>query len=119
MGPLNPQIKLMAIQIHALSFLQPFLSGTNTGPGANRIGPTTARPEVSVLTRRDRPGRGAARAERVEAGRGWPPKNARRRAAGNAGGSGFYSDDRRTSANVSNTPVGCFLGQRFWLCRKL
>ncbi len=33
LGPLNPQIKLMAIQIHALSFLQPFLSGTNTGPG--------------------------------------------------------------------------------------
>ena len=32
LGPLNPQIKLMAIQIHALSFLQPFLSGTSTGP---------------------------------------------------------------------------------------
>jgi hypothetical protein len=30
-------------------FLQPFLSGTNTGPGANRIGPTAARPGVSVL----------------------------------------------------------------------
>jgi hypothetical protein len=33
--------------------------------------------------------------------------------------SGFIPDDRRTSAHVSDAPLGCFLGWRFWLCRKL
>jgi hypothetical protein len=32
---------------------------------------------------------------------------------------GFIPDDRRTSAHVSDAPLGCFLGLRFWLCRKL
>jgi hypothetical protein len=32
---------------------------------------------------------------------------------------GFIPDDRRTSAHVSDAPLGCFLGWRFWLCRKL
>jgi hypothetical protein len=32
---------------------------------------------------------------------------------------GFVSDDRRTSAHVSDAPLGRFLGWRFWLCRKL
>jgi hypothetical protein len=31
----------------------------------------------------------------------------------------FIPDDRRTSAHVSDAPLGCFLGWRFWLCRKL
>src|SRR5438876_2531050 len=32
---------------------------------------------------------------------------------------GFIPDDRRTSAHVSDAPLGCFLSWRFWLCRKL
>src|SRR5215467_5428177 len=32
---------------------------------------------------------------------------------------GFIPDDRRTSAHVNSAPLGCFLGWRFWLCRKL
>src|SRR5262249_37322272 len=32
---------------------------------------------------------------------------------------GFIPDDRRTSAHVSSALLGCFLGWRFWLCRKL
>src|SRR5262245_489967 len=32
---------------------------------------------------------------------------------------GFTPDDRRTSAHVNSAPLGCFLGWRFWLCRKL
>jgi hypothetical protein len=40
------------------------------------------------------------------------------RAASNAA-VGFIPDDRRTSAHVSDAPLGCFLGWRFWLCRKL
>jgi hypothetical protein len=28
-------------------------------------------------------------------------------------------DDRRASAHVSDALLGCFLGWRFWLCRKL
>jgi hypothetical protein len=58
-------------------------------------------------------------AARVQGGRGSRHRTGKSRADGNAGGSGFYLDDRRTSADVSDTPVGCFLGQRFWLCRKL
>ena len=37
----------------------------------------------------------------------------------NADGSWFIPDDRRASAHVSDAPLGCFLGWRFWLCRKL
>jgi hypothetical protein len=33
--------------------------------------------------------------------------------------SGFIPDDRRASAHVSDALLGCFLGWRFWLCRKL
>jgi hypothetical protein len=32
---------------------------------------------------------------------------------------GFVPDDRRVSAYVNDTPLGYFLGWRFWLCRKL
>src|SRR6266478_4888096 len=32
---------------------------------------------------------------------------------------GFIPDDRRTSAHVIDALLGCFLGWRFWLCRKL
>jgi hypothetical protein len=32
---------------------------------------------------------------------------------------GFIPDDRRASAHVSDAPLDCFLGWRFWLCRKL
>src|SRR6516164_11730206 len=32
---------------------------------------------------------------------------------------GFIPDDRRTSAHVSDAPLGCFLGWRFRPCRKL
>jgi hypothetical protein len=32
---------------------------------------------------------------------------------------GFIPDDWRASAHVSDAPLGCFLGWRFWLCRKL
>jgi len=31
----------------------------------------------------------------------------------------FIPDDRRTSAHVTDAPLCCFLGWRFWLCRKL
>jgi hypothetical protein len=32
---------------------------------------------------------------------------------------GSFSGSRRASAHVSDAPLGCFLGCRFWLCRKL
>jgi hypothetical protein len=32
---------------------------------------------------------------------------------------GFIPDNRRTSAHVSDAPLGCFLAWHFWLCRKL
>jgi hypothetical protein len=32
---------------------------------------------------------------------------------------GFISDNRRASAHVRDALLGCFLGWRFWLCRKL
>jgi hypothetical protein len=32
---------------------------------------------------------------------------------------GLIPDDRRTSAHVADTPLDCFLGWRFGLCRKL
>jgi hypothetical protein len=43
----------------------------------------------------------------------------RSRAVSNADGSSIYSDDRRTSAHVTDAPLCCFLGWRFWTCRKL
>jgi hypothetical protein len=38
---------------------------------------------------------------------------------GNADGSSFIPHNRRSSAHVSDAPLGCLLGWRFWLCRKL
>jgi hypothetical protein len=54
---------------------------------------------VSVATLRVNTGEGAApRAPKGSKAHGvGRPKNGRSRAAGNAGGSGFYSDDRRTT----------------------